>query len=90
MAQGLCLVSVVLLGNHFISNSIIGCFLTFWYGYYKLCAFIVALIVANVIYLIVNFERIASTQLRASVIDENYRFVIDKVIENEGDTSEEM
>ena len=90
MAQGLCLVSIVLLGNHFVSNSMIGCFLTFWYGYYKLCAFIVALIVANVIYLIVNFERIASTQLRASVIDENYRFVIDKVIENDGDTSEEM
>ena len=47
------------------------------------------LIVANFIYLVVNFEKIASYQMKASVVDENYRFIIDEIIEKEDD-SEEM
>jgi hypothetical protein len=61
MAQGLCLVSTVILGMLVFSIDLfIGCIFSFWYGYYKLGTFIVVLIVGNFIYLVFNFEKIAS------------------------------
>jgi hypothetical protein len=40
---------------------------------------------ANFIYVYVNFERIAADQMKASMVDENYRFIVDGLFYNLND-----
>lgn len=55
----------------------IGATLSFWYGYYRLFFVVIVFFIANSIYVYVNFDRIAADQMKTSMIDENYRYIVD-------------
>ena len=51
-----------------------------YFGFYKLGIFLLAIIMANLVYVFVNLDRIAADQLKESIVVENYKFLIEGLI----------
>jgi hypothetical protein len=80
MAQGLCFLLTLSLGNPDAPSQTLAISATVYLGYYKLAGVLALFIFGNLLYVFVNLDTIAAEQLKESIVVENYRFLIEGLI----------